>query len=497
MREQNRFFSGLSSPLKGKLPWVPGCIGVAFIAAAWALHFSRAAQGLWSLQSGVATCFWRVGQSYTSLVSGQAGNRYLARDFTAATEECFADANALAEGLSGMILAGPDKKLVARLNTLASDAHWFHAKIKEGGGRAPALLGEPEGDAQSERAAGIGKRFTKLEALYNQVQAELGRASSTRSSVSAWASMVLFAFLGAAGVLAWANYTARRREDQELNEAEARAQEALLKGQVEDFNLVRDIALAALASRGPLRSAQLLTQFNWRSFALLAAGQRSEDPESIKQAAKLSLEEIWSSREAAAPPGPKAQRDVVPVPAPTSQVDFGSGERSSGKDNKVFLEAPFSRALDMHAGRLFSLGVNLGLDIDEKAWVPAAEGANEALDHVVFNLMGLCLDKLANNQKARKLSVKIASTGKGASITFSHALEGQSPAGEGEMGALREILTPLGAQIYQEQNLQGGQDVRIVFTGEAPKSDTATRRGRLTTIRKGSKRSLRQELSPS
>ncbi len=77
-----------------------------------------------SLKSGLGTCFERVSQSFTALMTKNIKSSYLSQAFLTTTSECISDANTVLGNISDDV----SKKSAQLLNQFGSDYYWFSQK---------------------------------------------------------------------------------------------------------------------------------------------------------------------------------------------------------------------------------------------------------------------------------------------------------------------------------------------------------------------------------
>lgn len=77
-----------------------------------------------NLKSGVGTCFERVSQSFTALMTKNISSIYLSKTFLNTTSECIADANNILAGVSASL----SKRSSSLLNQFGSDYYWLSQK---------------------------------------------------------------------------------------------------------------------------------------------------------------------------------------------------------------------------------------------------------------------------------------------------------------------------------------------------------------------------------
>lgn len=77
-----------------------------------------------NLKSGVGTCFERVSQSFTALMSKNISSMYLSKTFLNTTSECIADANSILAAAGASL----SKRSSSLLNQFGSDYYWLSQK---------------------------------------------------------------------------------------------------------------------------------------------------------------------------------------------------------------------------------------------------------------------------------------------------------------------------------------------------------------------------------
>ena len=141
-----------------------------------------------SLKSGVGTCFERISQSFTALMTKNISSMYLSKTFLSTTSECIADANTLLTGMSDKL----SKRSSSLLNQFGSDYYWLSQKSL----KLKALISSSDINLESSN---IIQKFSGLNDIKSEFSQEINNSISTfdkeNTSFLLIASSSVFLFL--------------------------------------------------------------------------------------------------------------------------------------------------------------------------------------------------------------------------------------------------------------------------------------------------------------
>lgn len=472
--------------LKSKHVMLPSLMFLTLFFLATSLWQSRRLFVLGTMQNGLNTCFWRVAQSYTAYMRQQFGSSYLRSEFLTSTEDCFSELNAMSSGIGAGQIYGKNSKAPAsaqiRINSMTADVHWFHQKIKQGQeGRKPALApvissGSSTGALSSK--SGPSRSFTKLERLFSKISEQLERARIANKN-----QILSNGLIGLCAVILFGLYgfffvRQKNAQAQRKAEAEQLAAATLFKGQAADLEEVKSIMIHSLeAAQMPITS-QLLNNYNWKAPVKDYTSYKRQEKEEVRETANHFEES--SSRE-------------IPLWQPVTTIQDESRDESTILGAiQIQLEEQFSKALDLMAGRIFSLGVNINLELNELAKIKLdGPQSEEILDYVFFNALAMCLDRLSQNDEHRKLAITLQSENEKHSMQFVYNLEDGQALDQKALKTLQAIAGQIGIMAKEEKIDQSKAALILTFS----QTPMHLSQGRLTKIQKGKKKDLINRLS--
>lgn len=348
------------------------------------------------VQNGIGTCFSRVNQTYTAKLLGDSESLYLDEGFKAVTEECFGETMAKMEESFEKILASPLKKL----NTLASDVHWFQEKIQS---ESSSQLG---GTNSNVLISNIGSRFEKLEISQDEILASVDdfkeEVNETLSSLKVVFYLVstLLPF-----VMIW-EYLERRAISLLNKRVEIEAVEELESERISNSK-VEEIIKAALEQNELIYCSKLFTNYQVGQdskvdFAAVVPGQ----VQTVSMNGKLEdqIEQIWE----------QSEKDVSLVVTEEEQV----------QDLETFhLDTHLTKVIDMMANKLLGEGLIVDINVDPLLYIFAKEEElGQVFYHVLMNSIKSCHD----SENSKKVTISSKTLGNTVLLSFENSGSGFS-----------------------------------------------------------------------
>lgn len=307
------------------------------------------------LEGGIQTCFNRVNQSYTAKMLGDKYSPYIEANFTNITEECIADViNAYEENIGAEV-----EVLAKKLNTLASDVHWFHGKIlKED---SAAIVG---GVQVNE----FGPRFQRIE---KSKDSALENVTEYKKKISDLLSSLKLAFYSLAILfplfLIW-EYSEKRAQVRRNREIE---DEALAEISSDDFTTdskVEDIIKTALDQNELIYCSKLFSRY-YSDVTKKIQGMTLSDKagrvellrKGSKEEVEAQIERIWQE-----------SADEIILPEAKVSLPVTS------------LDGITSKVVDHLSNKLLAEGVRIEIDGESDLYV---KGSEETIEQVLYQTL--------------------------------------------------------------------------------------------------------------
>ncbi len=422
------------------------------------------------LNSGVGTCFKRVGQSFTANVISQNSAGYLQADFLSMTEECFGEALSLSEDVFA-----EGSLILKKMSELSTDVHWFHEKLLNNGSKFAGLTPTPVED-----------RFSDLELAYEKVDELISKRServeSSTEMIKKAVGLLSFLLLGLSIVAFFDN---RKRNALRL-ELESRATETLLNSEnILEDDEVKDILEVALQSNDFKKCGQLFSRFHG---------------DAINKIELYSdVEEIKSSKIIEKTPQKVVSSDLVQE---TKQVEA-----------ELNLDTLIGNIVEKASNLIFRHGIALEYDLDKDIYISEkSEAIQHIINQVVMHSVESCAH-LAENKRIKiygkklggSIILELEDSGLGHSQDFLDAemgLKRNLSSSDLNLTVCKELVKDVGGQIafenrYDDDNKVIGARTRIVLRGSSklftqglPKNPTK----RVKEIKKGSKKDILRSL---
>jgi len=387
------------------------------------------------LQSGIQTCFSRVAQTYTAKLLGDTGALYLDSGFMNATEECFGETMAQTEEHFSKTLKSSAKKL----NTLASDVHWFQQRIG----------GDAEKDFTKTTAgvsiSNLGSRFEKLEQNKDQIYEATEELKtdiiSTLSSlkVSFYILAVLLPF-----ILIW-DFAERKSLKERNKKIENEALEEIEGLGVEDSSRVEDIIKMALEQNELVYCSKLFSNYHANTSFRDAADFKTPSNakvEIVNASSKENYEEqidrIWSESEV---------EDIQVLNEEEKAIVEKYDQTPEGMD-AIKVDTVLGKVVNILSNKLLAEGIFIDMDIDESIDV---FGKEESMEQVFYHVIQNAVKN--SNSGIAPQRVKVGCQKLGGTVVISVADTGSGFSSEflsSQSGLTQKDELPISLQICDE-----------------------------------------------
>lgn len=425
-----------------------------------------------TFDSGMQTCYGRVNQTYTAKLLDDVESNYLTQGFQALTEECFAESVITLEDNFKMELAGSVKKM----NNLASQVHWFH----EG------LTSNSENKLTASEGKDFGARFETIENQKDEVLEEVEVIKSritnelnTKKNIFYITSTLLVVMM----VLEYLSNTKRRISN---NAREIEADRELLDNGGVNSVKVGEIVRSALEQNELVNCAKLFNNYY----------VQSTFEKSVKGKSKTSLENLTV-------PNTQTEQKIEKIWNDDSKALNIDHVMSFNKVD-LNLDQNISKVIDHLAEKLFSKGIQLEVNVDEKMTVV---GSEEALEQILFHALQFAISSTNTNNSTRKIGVNaiklgdlialdINNSGAGFSAEVLKAkvgLETTSSVIDLDLQICQSLVSEIGGKMQFDNRIdQTGATTgaRIKLILKAGENRTA----KLVDLKKGSKKELMAQL---
>ncbi len=458
-----------------------------------------------NLKEGIQTCFVRVSQTYTAKTLGEESSNYMNQAFMSNTEECFGEAISQMEEHFEEVLAAP----LRILNTMSSDAHWFHERLSSG---TSAFVG-----ADIE-VRNFGHRFSMIEDSKIKLLEGLNHLSAELKERNHFYHFLFILFALTSLCFLFADFLSRKRESLMKKMLEKKAEEMNRKGEkispskvlgllFDGLDVVKFTHLSKLMRKVGLEKSEdsIFTEEKKENVFLEKNGHQAPrlfDTGSKYQNLDEEIKSIWDGEEA-------ISKEV----SGRSDLNLEFEKRYSQNLDIIHLDNTLSKVVQIVSDRLFTRGIILDFNIDEALYVYAEE---ESLEQVLYQVFMYSFQKLEKNAGIQKIQVSIKKLGgslvlcfedNGASFSESF-MKRESGLLQGELEAIDrakelEICSAFmhdfgGSLIFEniknEEGLLSGKKMKLVFKTAKVKKQVAVE-NKLRMVKKTTKRELLKELS--
>jgi|GEM_PF-4887902 hypothetical protein len=452
---------------------------------------SNQIQNLSVLSDGARTCFGRVQQSFMARMLGDIKSQYLTSEFMGNTEQCLGEVSNLVASHFASDMADAQKKI----NTLATDVHWFHDRIS------------PNSEAFTKSAAGvlisnIGGRYEKLEISQNFI---LDKLQNKHEDLGSALSMFTWAFQICAGfslLLIALEIFERRLQGKEFQKIES---EAKRLGESQEMAPLRvqEILKQALKHKGMDHCHTLFTQFHIYktrigSEAVYAPHGKIQSPQATPgQSNEDVLDDIWARSE-----HDDSHLVVYDEMFQREEKEILKRHESIPSDlEAISIDEVTGRMIDHLSAQIFTRGIQIEMNLSEDHAVYAK---NEELEQIICQAFSLMLKdsskslKIESKKLGQVVVVDVESIGEGFSegLVKSQLLN-QAPSIDVPLELLicHEFCSDISAKmtydnVYSSDGEVIGKSMRLTF--KAASLENQASKKRVISIDKGTKKELIQ-----
>jgi hypothetical protein len=339
-----------------------------------------------TFESGVQTCFTRVNQTYTAKLLADSTSQYLTQNFEALTEECFAESLMNVDENFKIELTSVSKKL----SNLASNVHWFHEE----------LLAPTGGNALSKgEGKDIGSRFEKIENTKDEVLDSTDSFKTTISNQLNNSKNIFYISATLLIVVMLLEYLANTKRKISNNAREIEANNELLdNGGVESVK-VGEIVRLALEQNELHNCAKLFNNYHVHNvFEKTLRSKNKNTLENLVTPVTHSIDGKLSSDLA-------TKIDNI-----WNDDELGLSADTVEELNLKVLNLDYysTRVVDMLAEKMFSLGVQIDINIAENIFV---KGREEDLEQVLYHAFSFAINKAYKGSANKEVTISALKLG--------------------------------------------------------------------------------------
>jgi len=320
---------------------------------------------LYQASSGSSVCFQRITQTFTSLMIKDFSASYLSSDFRTMTSECLDEVSKIIEKLDDSKLMGLE------LNNLKSDYHWFDQKVLKV--KELALANEID-ILQSN----ISNKYGELEGLKNsfdeKIQGMISSIESTRNLISLIVVMGLTLLCLSIGAI----YINRKLKTKNLEILE----ENVLSQNIEKLNIDDSVILINKYSE----------HLNLSGFNQLVMGSIDKLQHELINVENTLLK----------------MNTIKETVYEISESDlFEAQVENNPTESENIQSTEFHSVLNTAISRVEDKAFNDGIILDtDLANDYSVNSSNEALEQLLYYSLSFAMDKTAEVDGPRKLTLK-------------------------------------------------------------------------------------------
>lgn len=339
-----------------------------------------------TFDSGMQTCYGRVNQTYTAKLLEDLESNYLTQGFQSLTEECFAESVITIEDNFKSELAVSLKKM----NNLASQVHWFHEGLTSSG----------DGKLVSGEGKDVGSRFETIENQKDEILEEVDSLKTkvtndlnSRKNIFYATSTLLIVLM----VMEYLSNT-KRRISNNAREIEA-GRELLDNGGVNSVK-VGEIVRSALEQNELANCAKLFNNYYVQATFDKSVKNKNKNAldnltvptmQTTNSRTEANIDKMWND-------------DSIAV-----AIDTTSEIRENmTKASDLNLDQSISKVIDHLAEKLFSKGIQLEVNVDEKITIM---GQEEALEQILFHAFQFAISTTGQNATSKKIGINALKLG--------------------------------------------------------------------------------------
>jgi hypothetical protein len=377
-----------------------GLLVTTFVVSEYSLQTSADQNQLSGLKEGVNTCFSRISQTYTAKMIGDSGSGYLTSSFMTATEECFGDAMSMMEEKYEYALSGTFKLI----NTISSDAHWFHEKLSTG--TTEKLVGS------DVVVTNFGARFSDIENSrfkviegFETLHAKLGSRINTLrflfwGLIVSTIGMMLFELLSKKHTEVMTQYYEEQASEfnSQFNKLSMPNVHELISASLDNSKLAQlKILIQKVGLHGLETEAVPSPKKEY-------VAPRAFNTGSVYQNIDDEINQVWEM-------GEVATDNRLRETSLSKQYESIYSEKLA----TIHLDNVLARVVNLISSRLFTRGIALEFDIDEELYVYAEE---ESLEQVFYQVFTSALKNLEHKVGLKKIKVSVRLLGGSLLLSF-------------------------------------------------------------------------------
>ncbi len=410
-----------------------------------------------TLKEGIATCFLRVNQTYTSKIIG-SGQSYLNSEFIKNSENCFAETLSYLDNK----FKNDFFKIRMEANKLSSNVHWFHQKI-----------------TNSDTLSGtLDSTFSDLEEMKENIITLLNNKNNSLIKSKATIKTIYY-ILTVLIILAmtWVFIDLRQKRKAKKS-LETRASNALTNQSFVNYSKSGEIIYDALIESDMTNCSNLFVKLNDSLKTMYVSKAYVEQPTNSSDENKTKENIITDD-------------EFESLTEDTHNLNFSNNPAMEN------FEKLMMSTIDSLASKLFSSGTILDLNIEQDLFV---FGTQEVIEQVFYHSL-ICLMNLQCGRieiSSKKISDNLIIDIINTKLSFSQEDLTNTPSIEKNI--LFELIKDLNGQISFD-NISTGTDtkqnarIKIVLKIAVDKVDiTPTNSPKLITLEKGKKRDILKRL---
>ncbi len=397
------------------------------------------------LTTGINTCFQRVSQTFTSLMTADKSSAYLDDSFTSLTGDCFAEVSSIFQRSH----LSADSGLKRKINDLSSDVHWFQKRAKNLRRlNNPNEYSEEDSWFSGEKSLGNAdelavKKFEDLEILKDKV---LDTVEYNQSQLESYSEFLLNFLIGFSALLILVGIYAYGRFQESfsfIGKFEAWSAQILQTGAYQDSYKIEQLLGAIFERLQMTKTKELFFLYHEIILERLSSKSYVEGKAIVESPISNSVEEV---------------------------IELYEQRESEEVLNANLL---FSNVVDLISEKVFTHGIVLDMDIDDdlNIW-----GKEELLQQVFYNTLATAIDHSVKHNKGRKVIIRSKPLGDTAYIKVivnGHKYE-SSEIGyvNSSKGSIKDINLQLTSELLND--IDGKVVLRNLFNVEGELSGSCT-----------------------
>lgn len=402
------------------------------------------------LKSGINTCYQRAFQSHTASLLNSARSQALQSSFLRATEDCYAEAIDMLEGLHESIGSIHTSESLKSLNNLSARTHWFHQSLLE----SETVVTDSEIRITSNNIS-----FREIERLRPMAIAPLNSLELVLENQVQNYLLLFWTFFTLLSLILFYDYFFFRRWNSRMRNYENEAFDlesidfSKTSVGLKEFNdQVFTLVHKVLFREGLVKTARLFAERN----------QAQENEISARIIHEVDKKVDTRLNEKRPTPGPQVVPEKAGIP---SQLDHR-----------------LSVVIERLKNTIFANKISLDLDVDSEL---AVRIASDALDLIIVNSINLSIKTLAQLEQKRCLKISAHKVENRVRLGFDLSSESEILKDTIERKIIEELSSS--SEKIASSDISSS---RIGFEFYSQESSV------LVNVRKGKKRELVKTLNP-